>query len=82
MIGVVLIPLALGVSVLVVNLCGPPLRLKSSGFEVHAIMCLVIYLMTSMAAYFASKIGRPARVAPNVMMETFKRNLLEIEEIV
>ena len=81
--GIVLSPLALGLSCLLVNLTArytndalPP---ADTGL---AITSILFFLMTSSIAYFTSKIGRPARVAPNMMMETFNRNLLEIEEIV
>ncbi len=81
-IGSVLIPLALGLSMLVVNLCGPPLRLKPGGFEVHVIICSVTCSLPSAAAYFVGRIGRPACVAPNVMIETCCNNLFEINRII
>lgn len=81
--GIVLSPLALGVSCLLVNLTAsytddalPP---ADTGF---AITNILFFLMTSSVAYFFSKIGRPARVLPDMMMETLNQNLVEIEEIV
>ena len=81
--GVVLSPLAFGVSNLLVNLTArftddalPP---ANTGFAVTTIL---FFLMTSSVAYFVSKIGRPAFVADGMMMETLSQNLHEIEEII
>ncbi|WP_182871422.1 hypothetical protein [Stieleria mannarensis] len=83
MMGVVLSPLALGVSCLLVNLTArftndalPPTNM---GF---AITSTLFILMTSSVAYFVSKIGWPARVAHGMEMELLTQNLGEIEKIV
>jgi hypothetical protein len=83
MMGVVLSPLAFGVSNLLVNLTArfthdvlPP---ANTGF---AITSMLFILMTSSVAYFVSRIFRPARVAHGTVMETLNQNLHEIEEIV
>ena len=81
--GVVLSPLALGVSCLLVNLTArftddalPPANM---GF---AITSTLFILMTSSVAYFVSKIGQPARVAHGKEVEMLTLNLLEIEKII
>ena len=88
--GVVSIPFALGLSMMVLYLVGQllPSQVGPSDMTVEICWIILIFLMSSSVAYVGATTGRPTvvtpgiHVAPAMTMKALNQNLLEIEKIV